>query len=273
MPNFSEPRTIRSGLRDLQLKLAELVRSGLKGRSTPLSEHQRAREIQLSLLPREIPQIEGFQIACGWQPSRSVSGDYFDVLPLARGRVGLCIADVAGKGAASALLMADLQASVRELVCEDLSPALLCSRLNCILCDKDASGRFVTFFYAVLDEESRAIRYESAGHCRPLLIRSGGAVEIPEASSGVLGLFSHWTYSDHQLALNSGDLLVIISDGVLDAWNREEEEFGYRRLIGSVLATRHQGADEVRKRVLADLAAFCDGKFRDDASLIVVAAK
>jgi phosphoserine phosphatase RsbU/P len=166
--------------------------------------------------------------------------------------------------------MANLQASVKALAREDLSPAALCSELNGILCDNIAPGRFVTFFYAVLDGENRTLQYESAGHCLPLLVHGSGAIEFPEASSGVLGLFSHWTYSDHDLKLASGDVLVMMTDGVLEAWDAKEEEFGYKRLINSVLASRAQGAHGIRKRVLEDVTTFCNGKFSDDASLIVV---
>jgi phosphoserine phosphatase RsbU/P len=224
----------------------------------------------MHLLPRETPQLPGFQIACAWQPARRVSGDYFDVLPLGEGKLGLCIADVSGKGVAAALLMANLQASVKALATADLSPAQLCSRLNNVLCDNIAPGRFVTFFYAILDEKTRVLRYESAGHCLPVLVHGNGAVEFPEASSGVLGLFSHWTFSDHERALASGDVLVMVTDGVLEAWDKNEEEFGYKRLIDSIVASRNAGAHGIRKRVLEDVTAFCSGQFHDDASLIVV---
>ena len=255
---------------ELQRKLQSHVQLGLSEKRTIQSDLDQAQEIQIHLLPRETPQLAGFQIACAWQPARSVSGDYFDVLSLGKGQVGLCIADVSGKGVAAALLMANLQASVKAFTRENLSPAVLCSKLNNVLCDNIAPGRFVTFFYAVLDQETRTLRYESAGHCLPLLVHGDGTIEFPEAFSGVLGLFSHWTFSDHELMLAPGDVLIMMTDGVLQAWDAEEEEFGYKRLIASVLASRAQGAHGIRKRVLEDVAAFCNGLFSDDASLIVV---
>jgi phosphoserine phosphatase RsbU/P len=270
MLESKERKTFRSGVRELQRKLASWVQFGRDDRYGRQSDPEHAREIQVHLLPRETPQLEGFQIACAWQSAGAVSGDYFDVLPLGKGKVGLCVADVAGKGVAAALLMANLQASVKALAREDLSPAVLCSELNTVLCDHIAPGRYVTFFYAVLEEGTSTLRYESAGHCRPLLVHDNGMIEFPDASSGVLGLFSHWTFTDHQQALASGDVLVMITDGVLEAWNAEEEEFGYKRLIDSVLASRKEGAHGIRKRVLEDVSAFCSGKFRDDVSLIVV---
>ena len=264
---FDESRAeLEARHRELQRQLQSQVQLGLSVQT----DLDQAHEIQMHLLPRETPQLAGFQIACAWQPARSVSGDYFDVLPLGKDKVGLCIADVSGKGVAAALLMANLQASVKSLVHEDVSPAALCAKLNTILCDNIAPGRFVTLLYAVLDGQSRALRYESAGHCLPLLVHSDGMIQIPKASSGVLGLFSHWTFSDHELRLASGDVFVMVTDGVLEASNEEEEEFGYQRLIDSVQASRNEGAHGIRKRIFEDVTAFCEGKFLDDATMIVV---
>jgi phosphoserine phosphatase RsbU/P len=256
-------------------QLQSQVQLGLSEKQSHQSELQQAYEIQMHLLPRETPQIPGFQIACAWQPARTVSGDYFDVLVLGKDRLGLCIADVSGKGMGAALLMANLQASVKAFTQDatseaSLSPAVLCSKLNTALCDHIAPGRFVTFFYGILDSGTRIFKYENAGHCLPLLVHANGEIEFPASYSGVLGLFSHWTYSDHEQPLTSGDILVLMTDGVLEASNETEEEFGYQRLIASVLASRDQGVNGIRKRILADVTEFCDGHFQDDASLIVV---
>lgn len=265
----------RSRLEEHNRQLQSQVQLGLTEKQTHQSELQQAYEIQMHLLPRETPQIPGFQIACAWQPARSVSGDYFDVLALEKGKLGLCIADVSGKGFGAALLMANLQASVKAFTQDGgnppvESPAALCAKLNNVLCDHIAPGRFITFFYAILDGHTRQLKYENAGHCLPLLVHADGAIEFPAAYSGVLGLFSHWTYSDREVHLTSGDVLVLMTDGVLEAWNEKEEEFGYQRLIASVLASRKQGVHSIRKRVLEDVSAFCSNQFQDDASLIVV---
>jgi len=260
----------RSELEARNRQLQSQVQLGLSEKHTVETDLDQAHEIQMHLLPRETPQLPGFQIACAWLPARTVSGDYFDVLPLGEGKLGLCIADVSGKGIAAALLMANLQASVKALAREDVTPSVLCAQLNNVLCDHIAPGRFVTLFYAVLDQQSHLLHFESAGHCLPLVVHNDGAIEIPEASSGVLGLFSHWTFSDHELRMGSGDVVVMMTDGVLEAWNAKEEEFGYKRLIESVLAARKDGAHGIRKRVLEDVTAFCNGKFSDDVSFIVV---
>ena len=265
----------RASLEEHNRLLQSQVQLGLTEKQTHQSELQQAHEIQMHLLPRETPQIAGFQIACAWQPARAVSGDYFDVLELGKDKLGLCIADVSGKGMAAALLMANLQASVKAFTADgdhssEVSPATLCAKLNSALSDHIAPGRFITFFYGILDGATRKLKYENAGHCLPLLVHANGTIELPAAYSGVLGVFSHWTYSDREVQLVSGDVLLLMTDGVLEAWNEKEEEFGYQRLIESVEASRDQGVHAIRQRVLADVTAFCANQFQDDASLIVV---
>jgi phosphoserine phosphatase RsbU/P len=265
----------RARLEARNAQLQSQVQLGLMETQGHQSELEQAHDIQVHLLPRETPQIPGFQIACAWQPARTVSGDYFDVLPLGKDRLGLCIADVSGKGIAAALLMANLQASVKAFT-EDLnnpaidSPAALCSKLNTVLSNNIAPGRFVTLFYGILQTSSTVLKYENAGHCLPLLVHADKTIDFPAAYSGVLGLFSHWTYSDREVELRPGDVLVLTTDGVLEAANQDEEEFGYQRLIASVIASRDQGVHAIRQRVLADVTAFCSNQFQDDASLIVV---
>jgi len=234
------------------------------------AELAQAHEIQRHLLPRETPQLAGFQIACAWQPAKSVSGDYFDVLPLGGERLGLCIADVSGKGITAALLMANLQASVKAFAKEIDSPAELCAKLNSVLCETVAPGKFVTLFYGTIDAKQRKLRYENAGHCLPLLVHNDGTILMPASFSGVMGLFSHWTFQESELQLASGDCLVLMTDGVLEAANDEEVEFGYQRLIDVVKKSRGSGVHGIRTAIMEAVSAFCGGKFDDDASLIVV---
>jgi len=253
-----------------QLELQGQVHLGRLKEQSHEAELEQAHEIQRHLLPQETPQIEGFRIACAWQPAKSVSGDYFDVLPLGEGRLGLCIADVSGKGITAALLMANLQASVKAFAPEAASPAVLCAKLNRVLCDTVAPGKFVTFFYGIIDSQRRQLHYENAGHCLPLLVHADGSILMPASFSGVLGLFSHWTYQNSEVQLRSGDCLVLMTDGVLEAANANEEEFGYQRLIDVVEEKRGSGVHGIRTAILEAVSTFCDGKFDDDASLIVV---
>jgi sigma-B regulation protein RsbU (phosphoserine phosphatase) len=260
----------REKLEARQRELQGQVQLGRVKEQSHEAELAQAHEIQRHLLPRDTPQIAGFQIACAWQPAKSVSGDYFDVLPLGEGRLGLCIADVAGKGITAALLMANLQASVKAFAKETTSPAELCAKLNSVLCDTVAPGKFVTLFYGIIDTKQRKLHYENAGHCLPLLVRADGSIMMPASYSGVLGLFTHWTFQENEVQLKSGDCLVLMTDGVLEAAKPDEEEFGYQRLIDVVQKSRDSGVHGIRTAILETVSAFCQGKFDDDASLIVV---
>ena len=233
------------------------------------AELKTAHEIQSHLLPREIPQVKPFQIACAWEPARSVGGDYFDVLTLAPGHLGICIADVSGKGITAALLMANLQAAVRAFAPGSSGPGALCRKLNEVLCASIAPGKFVTFFYGVIDAEQLMLRFENAGHSAPIVLRGDEAMMLTEGGT-VLGLFPKSGYEERQFALQSGDCLLLTTDGVTEAANEADEEFGNEQVIVSARAARSLGAQGIRTRILEDVTRFCKGNFHDDASLIVV---
>ncbi|MGA7887144.1 MAG: PP2C family protein-serine/threonine phosphatase [Acidobacteriaceae bacterium] len=218
------------------------------------------------MLPRETPQLPGFRIDCAWQPSEVVSGDYFDVFPLSGGAMALCVADVSGKGLAAATLASQVQEAMRQFAPE-ATPAELCTRVNRALSGTIGAARYITLFYAVLEPSGRLL-YENAGHCQPLLVRGNGAVEFPVSFSGVVGIFSHWLYRDQEVQLHSGDCLLLVTDGILEAQNRRHEEFGYRRLIAEV--ERAGEATPSAQEILGAVSRFCGGRFADDASLIVV---
>jgi sigma-B regulation protein RsbU (phosphoserine phosphatase) len=233
------------------------------------AELKTAHEIQAHLLPREIPQVKPFHIACAWEPARSVGGDYFDVLTLAPGHLGICIADVSGKGITAALLMANLQAAVRAFAPGSSGPGALCRKLNEVLCASIAPGKFVTFFYGVIDAEQLMLRFENAGHSAPIVLRGDEAMMLTEGGT-VLGLFPKSSYEERQFALQSGDCLLLTTDGVTEAANEADEEFGNEQVIVSARAARSLGAQGIRTRILEDVTRFCKGNFHDDASLIVV---
>lgn len=234
------------------------------------SELQQAYDLQSGLLPLEPPQLAGLHIACGWQASRSISGDYFDVFSLDENKMALCVADVTGKGMAAVLQMENLQRSVRALAPQAKSPADFCAMLNRALCEGAAPSQYVTLFYGFIEAKKMHLRYENAGHCLPLLVHADNTIELPASYSGVLGLFSHWTYHSAELTLRPGDCLVLMNKGVLEPENEDKEEFGYRRLIEVVQRSKESGANEVRKGILDAVSVFCRGDFQDDSSFIVV---
>jgi sigma-B regulation protein RsbU (phosphoserine phosphatase) len=246
-----------------------LKRPGTTKRAARDAELEQARALQTELLPRAAPQLEGFRIACALQPSVEMSGDYFDVFALPDERMALCIADVSGKGAAAAALMSELQGAVRKFAQGAESPAELCTQVNQTLCGPGPQTHYVTMFYGTLGRDG-LLRYESAGHCLPLLVRGDGGIEFPASFSGVIGIFSHWLYQNQEVQLRSGDCLLLVTDGILQAENRRQGEFGYQRLIAAVKSGRAAGAEALGQEILAAVTAFGAGKLRDDASLVVV---
>jgi sigma-B regulation protein RsbU (phosphoserine phosphatase) len=264
-----QPQKNRRRLERRNQELENQVTLGEIELKTQEAELKAAHEIQAHLLPSEIPRVPGFQVSCAWQPARSVGGDYFDVLALTPGQFAVCLADVSGKGIAAALLMANLQAAVRAFAPAITGPGALCTKLNEVLCASVAPGKFVTLFYGVIDRETLTLRFENAGHSAPLVLRGDEAIELTEGST-VLGLFPRGEYEERRFSLQSGDCLLLTTDGVTEAANGGDEEFGAGRVTESARAVRSMGAQGIRTRILEDVTRFCAGNFHDDASLIVV---
>ena len=268
--------TVGFGIEELQRKLKEsnqlleqTVEKGTIALQQQEEELKRAREIQQMLLPSTLPQPAGVQIAGAWQPAREVGGDYFDVIQLDKDRVGICIGDVAGKGITAALLMANLQASFRAFATPEASPQTVCTKLNKFLCANIASGKFVTFFYAVLDANSHTLTYENAGHSPGHLLRSNGTTETLPGGGAVLGALPDWTYQSYTAQLQPGDILLLSTDGITEAENAKLEEFGDERLLQAARA-RDGNALEIQRAIMQQVTTFCAGNFRDDATLLVL---
>jgi len=202
-----------------------------------------------------------------------VGGDYYNVVRLDPQHIALCIADVAGKGLPAALLMSSFQAALRPLMAQKLDPCELCGRLNRILCDLTPVGKFISFFYAVLNASERRLTYCNAGHNPPLLIRAdGGSTELNPAGA-VLGQFPDWRYEQSDLQISSGDKLVVFTDGLVEACDADEEPFGEQNVVR--IARENPGASARDLMVLLTQSAsqHCGGRFQDDASLIVLRAE
>jgi phosphoserine phosphatase RsbU/P len=234
-------------------------------------ENSEARSIQQGLLPKEIPQIPGYEIASAWQSARVVGGDYFDVLPFDADSLGLCIADVAGKGFSAALLMSNLQASVRGLAAPSLPPDELCLRLNALLHRNMEGDRFVTFFYAHLDGPARRLCYVNAGHSPPIVLHRDGSHHRLKEGGGVLGVFSDQTFVSGVIHLQPGDRLILFTDGVTEASNTGEEEFGEQRLLELLGAHRTSTPAEIKDKILNALANFNRSIWHDDVTLLILA--
>jgi sigma-B regulation protein RsbU (phosphoserine phosphatase) len=235
-------------------------------------ELEEARRIQRKLLPSMIPDIDGFEIATSWQPAAGVGGDCFDAIGFGPSRMALSIADVVGKGIPAALLMSNLQAAVRAFATDAAQPRELCQQVNRILCGHIAEGRFISFFYCVADSDLAALTFTNAGHYPPILVRADGTVERLQAGGAVLGVFPNTTYEQGRVAIGRGDRLILYTDGITEARDQHDEEFGDERLVA--LASQHRAcsAPALQARLVDAVSTFSGGKFVDDATLIVVAA-
>ncbi len=268
--NFLYGKT-RARLERRNVELQRMVQTGAAQLEIQEQELQRAREIQQSLLPKEIPQLPGIAVATAWRPARAVGGDYFDVLRLDGNRLAICIADVSGKGVSAALLMANVQASLRASVRDLDSPARVCSIVNGMLCESIAANKFVSFFCGVLDADTRTFTYCNAGHPYPILVSAGVTRTLDHGGGAVLGVFPSWNYQDSSVNLKSGDRLLLFTDGITEAEDAQGEEFGVERVAAFGKEHAARSAAELNEQLLAQVSDFCGAQFQDDATLLVLA--
>jgi sigma-B regulation protein RsbU (phosphoserine phosphatase) len=236
-------------------------------------EQQDARLIQRALMPATLPTTERFEIVGAWQPAGTLGGDCYDVFTFTPDVIGISIADVAGKGLPAALVMSSLQAAVRAFAHDSSPPQALCASVNRLLCGQMIAGRFVTMVYLRLDAARARIEYANAGHNPPLLVRAGGNVEALQASGTVLGVFPDATYAGAETALQGGDRLLLYTDGITEARDRHDEEFGQERLAASLARYRHLSARELHAAVMKEVTDFATEGFQDDATLLAVAMR
>ena len=199
-----------------------------------------------------------------------LGGDSYDAIDVGRGAVALSVADVIGKGLPAALLMANLQASVRASTSRDSTPSLVTARVNRLLCETIAPGKFVTMCYAVLDTQRWTLAYTSAGHNPAILVHADGSLQRLTSGGPFLGVFPDAAFAQGEVPLRAGDRLVLFTDGLTEARNADNEEFGDRRLEETV--RRHRGADaaDLMDIVYHDALRFAGGTLQDDATLVVV---
>jgi sigma-B regulation protein RsbU (phosphoserine phosphatase) len=187
----------------------------------------RAREIQQRLLPRKIPTIAGLDVAARMEPTREVGGDYYDVMPLSRGRVLVVIADVSGKGIPASLLMANVQAAIRALAPVSDTLTIMIERANDLLFENTEPDRFVTLFAAIVGGADGSVRYLNAGHNPPLVFRDDGSIESLTVGGPILGAFPGITaFEEGTTSLGPRDRLVLYTDGLSEAMNARGEEWG-----------------------------------------------
>jgi sigma-B regulation protein RsbU (phosphoserine phosphatase) len=266
---------------------------------------QIAKEVQAQLFPQSVPQLATLDMAGVCLPAQGVGGDYYDFLPLAPGRLGMAIGDISGKGISAALLMANLQASLRsQAAMAGSSVAHLIRTLNSLLFHSTSTNKYATLFYAAYDETSRTLTYVNAGHNAPLLVRGKSLDELGElgmratrtlhsATSGglalasevevetgvrrletggmIIGAFESPTFQQETLRLEPGDLLAAYTDGIIEAHSTQGEAFGEERLERLVLDNQALSAHELVHLIIETVSDFTRGtQQHDDMTLVVL---
>jgi serine phosphatase RsbU (regulator of sigma subunit) len=228
-----------------------------------------ATEVQARLFPQALPPSRTLEYAGLCRQARRVGGDYYDFLDLGRERLGLVIGDVAGKGIAAALLMANLQASLRSQCAIALDePQRFLRSVNRLFYENTADSAYATLFFAEYDDRDRSLRYANCGHLSGLLFRSDDTLERLETTGSVLGLFEDWDCSMGELQLNPGDLLVLHTDGVTESFNERDEEFGDERLVEGLRRRRELPPRAILESIVDDVRKFSPHEQHDDITLI-----
>jgi serine phosphatase RsbU (regulator of sigma subunit)/catechol 2,3-dioxygenase-like lactoylglutathione lyase family enzyme len=229
-----------------------------------------ARQVQARLFPQAIPRSRTLECAGVCIQARQVGGDYYDFLNLGQGRLGLVVGDIAGKGIAAALLMANLQANLRSQCAIALEePQRFLRSVNLLLHQNTTASSYATLFFAEYDDATQRLRYVNCGHLPGLVLRSDGAVERLESNCTVLGLFTAWDCTVGESHLSAGDALALYTDGVTDAFDEAGGDFGEQRLIDTLLRHRHLPAQDTVDAVLNVVRNFSAQEQHDDITLIV----
>jgi hypothetical protein len=262
--------------------MAAVIVIGLRFRHYMRGKHMEgeltlARRVQHDLFPLENSLAGSLQFAAKCLPSYEVGGDLYDVFEMDSGEVGMVLGDVSGKGLPAALLMGVVQGAVRASSVTGM-PAQheqAAERLNHLLCMKTARERFVSLFWCYFDRRASVLRYVNAGHLPPLLIRqdAGGSQKVIRLDSGgpVLGLLPGARYTQAEVQVEPGDLLVVFSDGILEAANSNDEEFGEQGVLNSVARNWNSPPREVCGGILADVRTFLGKELpQDDQTLLVI---
>jgi sigma-B regulation protein RsbU (phosphoserine phosphatase) len=237
-------------------------------RETMSREAHEARLMQQALLPKSSPYIPGFVISGLSVPVSAVGGDWYDFLPFPDGRWGLVLADVSGKGTAAALLMSATRGMLRSLAEACSTPGEVLTKLNHLLVEDFPAGKFVTLVYAVLDPANRIVTFANAGHLHPLFIDNNGAQFLDTERGLPLGL-SCGDYSETTVSLSPNSRLVFYSDGITEAENAEDQEYGLERLAQHAMT-----ADASAVTIVDDVRAYANGAgVRDDATVVFVGVK
>ena len=259
-----------SGHMAMALENARLHRAALEKQRME-RELEMARGIQRSLLPDAPPTIPGYELAVSNTPCFEVGGDYYDFLSLGPQTLLLVIADVEGKGVSSALVMSNLQATLRALVTHLHSLEVLALSLNEMICNDTKSKKFLSIFLGLLDTRRNGLHYINAGHVPPVIVNGEtGEYQLLQAGGTVVGLFPDSEYQRGSAKLKPGDILVLCTDGITEPCNLEEEEYGSERLAECVSRNRQKTADQIVDAVHRDVDEFSFGGVHTDDKVLML---
>jgi serine phosphatase RsbU (regulator of sigma subunit) len=229
-----------------------------------------AKQVQARLFPQTLPPLRTLEYAGICIQAHQVGGDYYDFLDLGQERLGLVIGDIAGKGIAAALLMANLQANLRSQCAIALDqPQRLLQSVNRLFCENTPEGAYASLFFAEYDDKVGCLRYANCGHLSALLLRRNNALERLDSNCTVLGLFKKWACSIEECRLLPGDMLALYTDGLTESFNAAGEEFGEHRLIEALRRHREISAQALLGSIVDEVQRFIPHEQHDDITLIV----
>ena len=230
-----------------------------------------AKNIQENLLPKEVPVSELYQFAGKSIPAKEVGGDYYDFIPLKDGRIAFCLGDISGKGIPASLLMANLQASLRGQAYIGNECKNSVGFANTILYHSTDPTRYATLFYAILNKEDHELIYCNAGHNSPYLFSPGKEPKRLSEGGIVAGIIPEYIYEEETTELAPDDVFILFSDGVTEAMNFSDQEFGEERLENSIRKNLHLPAEEIIKEIFKDVEVFTKGAPQsDDITMVIV---
>ncbi len=254
-------------------RLTDAIRSEVAAREKQKRELELAHEVQERLFPQHYPTVARLDYAGACRPALGVGGDYYDFIALPDARLGIAVGDVSGKGIPAALLMATLRAFLRaQTVQHESNLTTVMANLNNLIFESSAANRYATLFYAEFDPSSLVLTYVNAGHNPPMLFRSCEDTPVLlEAGGSVVGLMPDCSFGQGRVTLAPGDLLVAFTDGISEALNAEDEEWGEDRLIGCAAANRNLGSRSIIERIMRDADGFVAGAPQyDDMTAVIL---
>jgi serine phosphatase RsbU (regulator of sigma subunit) len=229
-----------------------------------------AKQVQARLFPQALPQVQSLEYAGVCIQAREVGGDYYDFLSLGRDRLGFALADVSGKGIAAALMMANLQASLRtqSAIAWD-EPQRFLQSVNNLFYENTAENAYASLFFGAYDDQTRRLRYANCGHLCALLIRGDGALDRLDSTCTVVGLFKDWDCSMAECSLFAGDTFALYTDGVTESFNDSGEEFGEQRLIDALQKNCKLPPQALLDSIIDEVRRFSSREQHDDITLII----